>query len=477
LPFCVQVLGTERYGTWVLITSLTGYLTLLVLGVPMASVRYMAKHDAAQQHDRLNEVVSTCLGLYALLGALALLIGTGLLVVFNFLYNGPLSLAAEARVAFVLVIVYVGSGFIARLPAGIMMAHRDFVVLNGVALGGIVVRVGLTLGLLTWQPTLINLALVQVLCSAAEAITSWWIIRRRYPHIRPRLAQFNSGMLRQIFSFSVYVLLLNAAIQLAFHTDALVIGAALGVSAIAPYAIANSLTMYLVDFFISIGSVIMPTATRLQASGELSQLKDEFLKWSKISFSLALLAGVCLIVLGPTFIAWWIGPSFEGPSGRVLQILMLSYVIFLPVRGVSLPVLMGLGKPGFPTLAFAGASVLNLVLSLLLVRPMGLEGVALGTAIPNVLFAIVVLHRACREIDVPLLEYLRYVTARAVPGALPALALLVIVRHGFDIRGPWAMAAAGGGMLALFALTWISFVYRKDRYVTLWSRASPWSEA
>ena len=78
-----------------------------------------------------------------------------------------------------------------------------------------------------------------------------------------------------------------------------------------------------------------------------------------------------LIVLGPRFIAWWIGPEFEGPSGAVLQILMASSLVFLPVRGVAQPLLMGLGKPRAVTLGFLGAGIANLLLSMALARPFG----------------------------------------------------------------------------------------------------------
>src|SRR5882724_3667801 len=47
---------------------------------------------------------------------------------------------------------------------------------------------------------------------------------------------------------------------------------------------------------------------------------------------------------------------------------------------------MGLGKPKKATIAFVLAGLANLVLSLALARPLGLAGVALGTAIPNVAF-------------------------------------------------------------------------------------------
>jgi hypothetical protein len=91
-------------------------------------------------------------------------------------------------------------------------------------------------------------------------------------------------------------------------------------------------------------------ATKLNAEGRRAELTDIFLKWSKISLSLSLAAGLFLIVLGPRFVAWWIGPEFERPSGMVLQILTVSSLVFLPIRGVAQPLMMGLGKPKAVTL-------------------------------------------------------------------------------------------------------------------------------
>src|SRR5207249_12045033 len=148
---------------------------------------------------------------------------------------------------------------------------------------------------------------------------------------------------------------------------------------------ANNLIVYLMDFIVAIAAVVSPMTTELSTERRTGELRDMFLTWSKVALSVALMAGLFLIVLGPRFIGWWIDPSFERPSGEVLQILMVSNLVFLPVRGVALPVLMGLGKPKMPTVAFLIAGVLNLALSVLMAKPLGLAGVALGTAAPNVL--------------------------------------------------------------------------------------------
>ena len=72
----------------------------------------------------------------------------------------------------------------------------------------------------------------------------------------------------------------------------------------------------------------------------LGELRTVFLKWSKVAMAVTLAAGIFLIVAGPGFVAWWIGPAFREPTGDVLRILMCSSLVFLPARGVALPVLI-----------------------------------------------------------------------------------------------------------------------------------------
>jgi O-antigen/teichoic acid export membrane protein len=396
------------------------------------------------------------------------------------LYRISPSFRTDAYFAFGVMVVYVSLGFIGLLPEGIMFAHHDFVRRNTVRVAGVVLRLALTLGLLRLGASLIALAVIQLSGLVFDFGVSWFLIRRRYPGIRISLADFDWGELRQIFAFSLYVLLMAAGLRLTWETDALVIGALLGVGAIPFYVVANSLVVYLMEFVIAIAAVIAPMATTLHTARKTEELREMFLKWSKVALSLTIGAGLFLIVLGPRFIAWWIDPSYETPSGRVLQILLVSCFAFLPARGVAQPLLIGLGKPRTPTVGFLAAGLLNLAMSALLARPLGLAGVALGTAIPNVLYALLVVVAACRELQITLPTYVRYVVPRATLGALPVLVLLLWFRLGLRVQGFIGLAVAGSAMVTLFALTWILFVYRGDPYVDVrapFTRLLAWSRA
>ncbi|HEX8201848.1 MAG TPA: polysaccharide biosynthesis C-terminal domain-containing protein [Isosphaeraceae bacterium] len=247
----------------------------------------------------------------------------------------------------------------------------------------------------------------------------------------------------------------------------MVIGAFLDIGAIPYYSVANSLAVYFMDFIVAIAAVVMPMTSRLEAGGDFDGLRVMFLKWSKITFSISLMGGLFLLVLGPRFLAWWIDRSFERSGGDVLRILILSHVVFLPMRGMALPVLMGLGTPGPPTVAFLVAGLFNLGVSIFLVRPYGLAGVVWSTAIANVLFAVALLRLTCRELGIPIRDDLGYVGLRPLIGSAPVLGLLLGFLMGLDDRGPWGLLAVGLAMTAVFALVWSTFVNRNDRYVRL----------
>jgi len=468
-PFTIHKLGDDGYGTWNLINAITGYLALLALGVPMASVRYFAEHVATGDQKKLNQAIGSCTALYLGLGAIALVVGAGLYFFFS-AYNIPTPYSRDARVAFGIIVLFVSLGFVGLLPNGILAAHDDFVPRNVVRLWGVLLRLVLTFGLLALQASLTMLALVQLACLVFDFGLCWLLIRKRYPATRLGLSDINWGMTRSIFAFSLYVLVLNAGIRLSFETDSIVIGAFQNVSSIPYFTVANSFVVYLMEFIVAIAAVVMPAATRLKMHGKSAELREVFLKWSKIAFSVTLVVSVFLIVLGPRFIAWWIDPAFEQPAGQVLQILMISNLVFLPMRGVALPILMGLGKPGLPTIGFLGAGLVNLGLSILLVGPLGLAGVALGTAIPNVVFAMLVHWQACRELDTPFVGSLRYIFTRALVGGIPVLALLLWFKHGLDVHGLSGLLAAGIAMMTLVAVVWVWYVYRHDPYVDLRAR-------
>jgi O-antigen/teichoic acid export membrane protein len=467
MPFNLAEIGNAQYGIWLVISALTAYLFLLHLGVPMASVRNMAQAIAARDTLALNRVIASCAVLYIGLGALVGLIGIPLLIFFEHNYVVPPEMQNAARWAFCISLIQTAIGFVAFMPYAILSAYQEFVPKNALMAAGVVVRIVANIVLVLMYPNLTMLAVVMLATTVFELIASWAYVLKKYPEIRPTWSHVRMDTLHGIMGFSAYVFLMALGSQLAFQTSALVIGQAMTAADVVSFAIPNSLMLILLQFLGGIANVIMPMATSLQTKGDKSALREVLFKWTKISYALTWCAGLFLLVFGPSFLQFWIKGAYTPEAGRVLRILMASYLIFLPIRGVAVPMLMGLGKAKWPTLATLAAGVLNIILSMIWVRSYGIEGVAWGVFVPNVALSAVMVYLVCRELGVPIREYLLATLPLSTIGGFAGLAVLGWWHHIWHPNGFFGLGIAGALTVAVCAALWTTLVLRNDPHIAV----------
>ena len=463
----------ESFGIWEAIVAAAGPLQLLILGVPMATVRGISRHLAKNDPAAANRVLGTSVSLALVMGVVTLVVGALVYLGFDALllssdrWKLPPADLADARVAYWVFVANLAIGFCLRLPYAVYDAHHDFIPRNLIMGTGFLVKLGLTISLLSLDATLTTLAWVQVIVAVLEFVLAFSVSRRRHRNMRFAPVRLERAQVLEILSFSVFALLLNMGAMLAFRIDALVIGASLSQAEVTTYAIGSKIFVPLINVLLAIGMVVMPMATQLAAQERGGEVRDVFLKWSKVATTLVLMLGSYLVIVGPEFLAWWIGEPYKPLSGTLLQVLMVSFFVFLPVRGVALPVLMGLGRPRGPAFGLVGMGLANLVLSLALVGPYGVLGVALGTAIPNMLFAGWFVHRACKELELSTSECLAYVGGRPLLGALPAAGLLLLAKLTVGIEGFLPLVLAGLGFVGVFGALQVFYVWRGDRFFDL----------
>jgi O-antigen/teichoic acid export membrane protein len=467
MPFNLAHLGNTQYGIWLVISALTAYLSLLHLGVPMASVRHMAQAITAKDTRRLNQIIASCAVLYIALGIGVALIGLPLLFFFERDYVIPSNLQDAARLAFGLSLVQTGLGFLAYMPYAILSAYQAFVPKNALMAAAVLVRIVANVVLVLIYPNLVMLGIVILAVSVFELLASWGYVLKRYPEIRPRFADINRTTMRDILGFSAYVFLMALGYQLAFQSSALIIGHEMTAADVVSFAIPNSLMLILMQFITGIASVIMPLATSLQTQGDNVQLRAILYRWTKIALALSWCAGLFLLVFGPAFLQFWIKGAYTPEAGHVLRILMASYLITLPIRGVATPLLMGLGKAKWPTIATIAAGILNVLLSILWVRPYGLEGVAWSVLLPNMLLAGAMVVLVCRALRVPVRTYLGTTLPLSMIGGLAALSLLIWWDYIWQPTSFFGLAIAGLLTVLVTAALWGGLVLRHDRHVAI----------
>src|SRR5439155_17183799 len=154
----------------------------------------------------------------------------------------------------------------------------------------------------------------------------------------------------------------------------------------------------------------------------------------------------------------------------------IAPLYFLGIAGIVLVsqqplgnILLGTGRHRLMAFIALGEALVNLVLSLILVRRYGMTGVAAGTALPVVAANVfIVLPAACRRVGLTIGGFLRLVAVAPVVGAVPAILVCVALRLALPLESIRAILLEGAVVGAVYGIAVCAFGFDysvRARYV------------
>jgi O-antigen/teichoic acid export membrane protein len=460
--FVLEFLPRELSGVWFLFLALAGYVALFDLGISPTLSREISfalgsGATEPEARSRVADLVATAWRAFGAigLGVLGLSLAAGLWYLSTV---APPERIAEVRSAWIVFAigatlnVYGNAALAAITGLGAVATERLiraasqalFLTLTYLALSSGVGIQGLAGA---W------LAQAVVLTAAG-----WLSLRRLAPWLRGA-RKVPAGMIRSVMGPSLKWAATAFGSVLILETDNLVIARTMGTGAIPPYEVVAKLafaTMYLSAIVLSSS---IPFLSRAFASGEMDQLRSMTLRNVRLGMGSMLIMGAWLLVYARPLIALWVGPSnFVGQPVVAVFVVMLileAHHRFLATTSLAM------GDLVFHWLAL-GAGVLNIVLTLLLVRRLGLLGVALGSMLAQLTTNNWLVPRyTLRRLGLPLGRYLATVLVPLLlvfgvaagigalaRGPLEGLPLLAELALGMLLTG-----GAGVGALTLLVLS------------------------
>ena len=458
LPFNVAHLGQSAYGLWILVASVTIYFSMFDMGYGVAQVKFAAKYRAERDTAALNEIASTMFCVFSGVGAFTFALA--LLLSFNLGRFFPVT-AAQAQTGQIVLLVisaYVALGFPASVFGGIVNGFQR-TYLNGiVAFITAIVVAGVNVAVLLAGYGLAELVAattaVRILSYLLYALNAY----RVFPALRIRPQYFRRERLREVTGFSVFILIIDLANKLNYSTDTIVIGAFMGTSAVAIWAVAQRLIEIVQRITDQLNAVLFPVVVDNSTVQRLDRLQKILVQGTRLSLAMVVPLATVLGLTARPLVMLWVGPAF---SASVNVIYILSIVVALRVGNATSAVILK-GSDLHKFLAFSNLSMAagNLILSVLLVRVYGLIGVAIGTLIPITVFSMfVVFPAACRRVGMPVFTVLR---KSVWPATWPAIimGLFIAVTRG-GIEGSWTLvllqslvaALIYAGLFLLFAIS------------------------
>jgi O-antigen/teichoic acid export membrane protein len=214
-------------------------------------------------------------------------------------------------------------------------------------------------------------------------------------------------MIRKIAGIGVAVSIMMVADIVLFQLDAGVIGWFMPESpgSIAVFGLGARLATIANQVIGVIGGVLIPRFSGLSETGDSEGTRKLLERGSKqIGLGCALVMGN-LLVLGPHFLSLWLKKPWAPQSGVVLLILIPGYWMSL-LTMPSKASLYGAARLRLLTIFIVVEAIANFAISVALVRPLGIVGVAIGTAIPLFAFhAILFPLLLKREVGIPVATF------------------------------------------------------------------------
>lgn len=316
VPICIQLFGTEVFGLWVATASLATALVFSDLGLGNGLLTRLSQAHAEGASARGRQITSSVyvvvLGLAA---ALSLVVGAiAAARWWHVILRVPASLngvSSDLVIALCILSFVLGipTGLVAKVLYALQRPGASNLLQAGsaaLALPAVLLVRGLDGGVIP------GLTAVLFTAPLVNAVATVWVFRsavgRAYA---PGLAHFSGAVGRHLVSLGLRFMGLSTAVAVALGLDNWLVGATLGLTASAAFALP-------LRIFAQVGQVVniltmplWPANAEALARGNLAWVRRTTRRMSLLAGGGVALLGAALVVVGPPVIDLWAGTNFD----------------------------------------------------------------------------------------------------------------------------------------------------------------------
>ena len=475
--FLLNRLDSEQFGMLRYVITIQGSLLFLDLGLGATLNRYVSRFLAIDNQQKLNAAISFVALLFLGLGVVAGLI---LSCLGFFLPNLVVGCSPELYRSGLLLMVCIGGTLAIRfwgyVPRGVLFGSQRYDVVSIIFTGAALLRAAVitVLFLVIRSSGLITIGLCFLGCAIVETALMWIFAKWEYPQMRLGLEMIDKAIVKEVVGFSVWVLLLGVTTMLIANMPTFFAGKLYGSEAVTFLSLTILVLGQIQRISGGFAFALVPVAGKYGVLKDQNVLKDIMVRGTKFCAMMCFPIGVIAAIFGQPLFEWF--KEGLGWTWTLLAIMMFPVLIQTSQR-VPTSVLKGAGSVKGVAL---GQAVLVIAIGLLsflfaVYFNMKLYGIALGTAIPILIFeATFKPAYACRQFGMKWTSYLARAYGRVLLCTLPSAAAgLFLVRMIYP-EGLFMICIEGLLCLGLFAVCAWRFaltVKERDQVLALFRRS------
>ncbi len=390
-PWMISIIGQANFGLFILATSLVTMVTI-DLGLSSAVTRFVSKYRAENDTESIRNFLGITYKIFIALSILFLIILTA--VYFN--VDGIfLKLTAEELAKVKVLLAIAGLFAVISFPFqpldGLLVSGEWFIFQKSTQLITKVLNVVLMVIALLMGYGLYALVVVNVVCNLIVLVMKLYFLRKKDPQ-QIAWNGFDKNYAKEIFSFSLWVMVISIAQRLILGITPSVLGMTSGSKEIAIFSAAIVIEGYIWTIASVFAGMFLPKVSKL-IYGENSNpdaVQELMIKVGRIQFILLSAVVSIFIVAGKDFFLNWLGVSFE-KSYTVTIFLILPGLITIP-QEIASTALIASNNVKYSAYSRLIVAFISIVFSYLLSLKYGAIGSAVAIFAGYIVGGVIVLN-------------------------------------------------------------------------------------
>lgn len=391
-PYMLRMMGQNEYGLYSLVASIISYLTVLDCGFGNAIIRYTAKFRAEHKIQEQYEMFGMFMVLYSVIGIVSFCIGMILYFNVEAIFESTLSNKelSEARIMILLMVFNVAFTFPMSIYGSIINAYEHFIFPRTINIIRIFLNTAIMVILLKYGYKAVAMVVVQTVFNILTLILNYIYCKYKLK-IKLIFAKFKWSFLKEVSLYSFWIFLFIIMDRIYWGTGQFVLGALVGTTAVAIYAVAIQLQSMYMQFSNAIASLFLPKVTNMVTSNnDYKEISDLFIKTGRIQYSILAFILTGFICFGYKFIILWAGPEYS-------ESYIITLIFFIPltvplIQNLGITILQARNQMVFRSVIYICIALVSLILQILFTKKWGPIGCAIAVSSALVIGQIIIMN-------------------------------------------------------------------------------------
>jgi Na+-driven multidrug efflux pump len=377
---------TKRFGLWIVMGTLVGYLNLIDAGMTAAVARLLIDHKDDRNGGSYGSLIKTSWLVSTLQGAIIFVIGLSLAGVF-----ARLLVKTEAlRPEFIQLVNWqcgvVALTFATRMFNLVLNAHQRMDLANYIGAGGLAVNFAAQWIFFKFGFGLLSLALGSLVAAAvtvagqALACTTLKLL----PDAR-HWGRVSRRHFSEMFNYSKDVFLVSVGNQLIMTSQILVITSTLGEASAAVWGVGLRVFNLLNQVIWRLSDVSGAALAEMLVRGEVNRLRERYRSLAILSFSFAGWLAVSFALCNSLFITLWTQDKIHWPASN--DWLLAGWMIIMTITQCHNKLVLLTKKIGAMRYIYFMEGVVFVMVSCLVARRGGLPAIIGSSIVCSAIFS------------------------------------------------------------------------------------------